>query len=481
MSSVVDVTRKSGRHNDSRRRIGIAVAAIACAAFLQVSNLPLLNDAGTGIAYAQNDDEDGKPKKPDTRKANTVTEKVGKQIVAAQEALAAERYAEALGILQRLQNNSSLKPYESAVVWRLTGFVYVSMDNPPRYADAIRAFERAASYKAFDGPQQLQLDFYLGQLYLAEGRVDEAIRKMETVVRETPDFNDPQGYYILAQAYMMKEQFSRALTNAETMMRLARASGATPRETFFGLAANLYLQNQKYRNAQTLLREIVALFPGKKRYWTQLGATYSLLEQEKNAYYFKYMMYQQNMLTTSNELTQMASLHIFHDVPYRGVKTMNQGFGSSQIETTKKNYELLARSYQGSREWKAAIQPLTRAAGLSDDGNIYVQLCQSYMNERQYAKAQTACERALNAGGLRNRGSTLMLLGSIHYARDNFESALTRFRQASRIDSSRSRASQWVQFIENEIADRARRAAAEEARKKKIAEEEAAAEAGRVR
>ena len=89
------------------------------------------------------------------------------------------------------------------------------------------------------------------------------------------------------------------------------------------------------------------------------------------------------MLTSSKELSGIAQLYLYHDVPIKAAQIMQNGMDDESIEKTEKNLpEMLAQACMHSRiEWSKAIAPLTRAAEMSDKGKFYEQLAQSYLQD----------------------------------------------------------------------------------------------------
>ena len=53
------------------------------------------------------------------------------------------------------------------------------------------SFERAFNLQALDPQEQLDLQFFIGQLYLAEERYDDAIRTLEAWLRASGDAAAP--------------------------------------------------------------------------------------------------------------------------------------------------------------------------------------------------------------------------------------------------------------------------------------------------
>jgi tetratricopeptide (TPR) repeat protein len=438
-----------------RRRIGQLSAAIAVAGLLQVTGLPVFHDAGfRGIQDAQA--QRARREKPKTKKTNTVGKKVGEQLLKAQEAMGEDNNAEALAILNRLLQ-SEMKPYEKAIVLRMIGVIYA--DNGD-YKKSISFFEQTRRLNALDEQGQLDLLFYLGQLYLAEDRVDDAINTLETWFRGAGDSAAPQAYFVLAQAYALKENYRRALELSESGLAKARAIG-TMRENWLAFTANMYYQNEDVKSMQGLLREIVKLYPGQRRYWVQLAGTYGILDDIDTAYYMRILMYIQDMTKKSNDLANLASMHISYETPMRGARILAKGFAEDLIDTKKAdNYETLSIAYQEAREWKKSIQPLTRAASLADDGDLYIRLCQSYLYDREYKKAEKACADGIKKGDLRQPGGAWMLLGTARYNNGKLADARKAFVSAARYERNERNAQRWIRFLDQEIRRAAIRKAA---------------------
>lgn len=446
--------KRLARAQTPNRKFGGMCAAIAIAGLLQVTGVPGLSGAGFGgieEAQAQRTQRE----KPKTKASKSVSDKVGKEMLKAQTAFEEEKNAESLAILNRILQGE-IKPFERAVVNRMLGSIYADGGD---YKRAITAFERAQRLNALEETQQADLLFYLGQLYLAEDRVDDAIRALEEWFIGAGDTASPQSHFTLASAYAIKENYRRALQLATDGLAKARLQDDL-RENWFRFVAAMYYQNKQVKNMQTLLREMVGLFPGKAVYWSQLSSTYAILDDEIAAYHFRMMMEVQGMLTRSRDIAALAQLHAYYDVPILGVKILEKGFANGNAEKTAKNYETLAMAYQEAREWSSAIPPMTEAAQRSDTGKFYVRLCQSYLVERQYSKAEQACLKGINKGKLTDPGNAWMLLGTSRYSQDKLKSAKAAFTRASNYERSEKNARRWIRYLNQEIDRAARKAAA---------------------
>ena len=170
-------------------------------------------------------------------------------------------------------------------------------------------------------------------------------------------------------------------------------------------------------------------------------------------------MHVQDMLVSTKELSSMAQLYLYHDVPIKAAEILQSGMDGDRIEKTGKNYELLARAYMQAREWDKAIAPLTRAAEMSDEGKFYVQLAQSYVQNEKWGLAESALVKALNKGGLDDEADSWLLLGIARTRLEKYDAAIKAFRKAGDDDDVAKDAFRWIRSIERRLAENRRAAA----------------------
>jgi len=167
-------------------------------------------------------------------------------------------------------------------------------------------------------------------------------------------------------------------------------------------------------------------------------------------------MHTQGMLTTTKELSSMAQLYLYHDVPIKAAEILQAGMDDDSIEKTEKNYELLAQAYMSSREWTKAIAPLTRAAEMSDEGRFYEQLAESYLQDEEWARAEANLIKALDKGGLDNEANSWLLLGIARTRIEKYADAIKAFRKAGDDDDLAKDAFRWIRSIERRLAQQRR-------------------------
>ena len=132
---------------------------------------------------------------------------------------------------------------------------------------------------------------------------------------------------------------------------------------------------------------------------------------------------------------------------------MEKGLANGFIEQDVDAYELLANSWIASREYKKSRGPLTKAAELSEDGNLYVRLGQVLMQDEDWATASALFEKAVEKGSLDDHGNAELLLGISYYNDGRSRQARVAFKRARKFDKSKPEADRWITHLDTEEAD----------------------------
>ena len=208
------------------------------------------------------------------------------------------------------------------------------------------------------------------------------------------------------------------------------------------------------------MEDAVQIWPGVKAFWEQLTAIYYHFEEEDLAFVARRAMHVQDMLVSTKELSSMAQLYLYHDVPIKAAEILQSGMDGDRIENTEKNYELLARAYMQAREWDKAIAPADQGAEKSDEGKFYAQLAQSHIQNENWKAAESALTKALDMGGLDDEADSWLLLGIARTRLEKFDAAIKAFRKAGDDDDVAKDAFRWIRSIERRLSEN-RRASAE--------------------
>ena len=96
------------------------------------------------------------------------------------------------------------------------------------------------------------------------------------------------------------------------------------------------------------------------------------------------------------------------------------------------------------------MEPLERAAALSEDGKLFLRVARLYLDSYEWAAAESAASSAIERGGLDDVGSAWLVRGMAMARLEQFVTARRHFEQALASDKSAGYAHQWLTYIERE-------------------------------
>jgi tetratricopeptide (TPR) repeat protein len=425
------------------------VVTISALVLCLSSSPVLLPDSLNGDAFAQESGEEKKVNKKRPRsgkKSYALGKKVYEIITKANEFVDADQTSAALKELDKTKSMEKLSAYETAQIYSFYGYLYF---NAERYSDAIDSYNKVLQQPDLPPAVQQQSIRTLAQLAFVTEDYDAAIRYANQYLNDVGP--DADMYVVLGTAYYQKDEYANIIPPVEKAIKMTQELGNKTKENWWLLLRVAYWEQENYTKVKQILETLVVNWP-KKEYWIQLSGVYSELKDEVRQLASFEAAYDQGMLVSSSELIQMAQLFMQAEVPYKGAKILEAGLASGSIEKTTKNVRLLAQAWQMSQEDLKAIPPLKQAAGMSGDGELFARLATSYLNLNQYVNCIDASNKAINKGGLKNKGSAYLILGMCQFESKSLNSAKTSFQNAARYDKTKKNAGSWVAHVNSEQA-----------------------------
>jgi tetratricopeptide (TPR) repeat protein len=405
--------------------IRYAAFAIAFALFI------LSNSSG----WAQDDEEN----KPQTN--YTTRPEVYELIARSQKHLEEKKYKESLSTLERAQRRFRLNAYEKALVFQLMGYVYVSQEN---FKKTIGVWEQAVAEKALPKSTELNLMYQLGQLYAAIENYNKSVELFErwlaAAKKPTPD-----SLYKVALANFQAKRYKSAINYCERAVRGTKRV----KDSWRQLLRAAYVETKDFRNAVRVQKQFVERHPLKKSEWLQLSSMYSQLKDDRRAVAVLELAYKNGLLDKQNEYMNLAQNYMFLNVPYKAAEVMEDGIKRKIIKTDSKILKQLANAWQYARETDKALSPLGKAANLSAEGELYIQIAQIHLEKEQWNKAIDNLRKGLKKK-LKRPGKAEIMLGISHFNKKELTAAEKAFRRASTYESSRREAERWLGFVESE-------------------------------
>lgn len=334
-----------------------------------------------------------------------------------------------------------LSPYERGRVEQILANIEYSKAN---YAVSRQHMQAAIDSGGLNAQEIAQVSYQIAQLYMAEENWEEGTRAMEAWIATAAAPNSA-AFYLLAAAYYQMEDFDKSLPNAQKAVELSE----TPQEGWLQLLQALLLQKEDYAAAVEVLRRSINLYPEKKVYWLQLSSVYATLEDYRNALSVLQLANLAGLLEDDGDYRRLAELMMAQDSPVKAAELLSAKLDAGVLKADQKLYELLSNAWIAAREYRSALPPLEQAAGLADDGNLFVRLGEVNMQIEDWPAAAAAFDKALEKGGVRNEGSVHLLLGIAHFNANNFDEAVRWLERAARSESEARNARAYLQLIES--------------------------------
>jgi tetratricopeptide (TPR) repeat protein len=414
-------------------------------------------------AAADKDEKNGKKKKDEDRAKYTVDEVMHQKLNDTIEFIGNDQYEEALEILLPLEKKGRrLKPYPRALVYQMLAYVYSSQED---YPTALDYFEKCLAEEALPPGAQLSTRYNVAQLYLATEQFEDAARSLN-IWFEKAESPSPGAYYLLAAVYYQLQEPEKSLAAVEKAVELSDE----PKEAWLTLQTGLYFELEMYEKAVVPLEQLVSRF-SRKGHWTQLSALYAHLELEDKSLAVMQLAYQQDLLDKDRELRTLAKLYLHHDLPYRSAVVIEKGMEDEIIELDEEIYELLANSWIMAKELDRSLEPLAKAAEMSEAGDLYMRLAQVHLQREEWREASEALLHALEKGGLDDEAGVNLLLGISYYNLDRPDRARKHFIEARVDETIREGADQWLAVMENEAIQEQQRLETESAATHRAPEE----------
>jgi tetratricopeptide (TPR) repeat protein len=385
--------------------------------------------AASSAAFAQDESR---------RSAPTISQKTGETMNKAIEFLNNDDYASARALLGGLAPED-LSPYERGRVEQIWSGIEYSEGN---YAAARQHLQRAIDSSGLSEHEISQTKYQIAQIYIAEENWAQGVAALKEWFRATPEPNSA-AYYLLAVAYYQMEDLDAALEPAKKAVVLSD----NPQASWIELLLALYLARENYDAALPLVERLVVMQPQKKDHWLRLSSLYQQREDYAKALAAVQIAYNAGYFEQPSEYERLSGMLRFNDIPFRAARVLKQALENENVEADSKTYEKLADAWIQARDFDEAIPPLTRAAELSKNGDLFMRLGQVQIQRKQWPEAADALQEALKKGDLEDTGQTNLLMGIALFNLERLDDALKYFQRATRSDKHGDMANDYIKLV----------------------------------
>ena len=335
----------------------------------------------------------------------------------------------------------SLNSYEKAMLWNFYGFMYYGNDD---LDSAIDSFEHVIAEEAIPESLRLSTLYSLAQLAMQQQDYTASIQHL----KKWQGFNSKaltgQQYMMFAQAYYQNKQYQQSLGFVNKAVDSVLAKNGIPKENWLVLQRANYYELKQPNEVVKVIENLVRYY-NKPNYWVQLSGMYGEVGQEDKQLAIMESAWQAGFVTKSNDILTLVQLYLYHGVPFKAAKLLNESIEKGDVVAEVRYLDLLAQAYIAAKNDDKAIPVLKSAAKIADSGKF-----EAYLNTEQWLLAYDAADRAIKRGGLTRLGDMHLVKGMASYNLQQFERSLMAFTQAKKLKESAKTAKQWFHYVEQE-------------------------------
>ncbi|MFT5161612.1 MAG: tetratricopeptide (TPR) repeat protein [Alteromonadaceae bacterium] len=345
------------------------------------------------------------------------------------------------GALETLLDISSSKSYDKAFLNKFIGNIYATIEG--KSSEAIKFLNLAVQDDALNYKEQGDVLRLLAQLYMMEKQYQNGIDKYQEWMSFTGE-QDAKVYIRIANGYYELKQLDKVIEPSDKSIALAEKLEVTP----YILKLASYFERKDYKNTVKMGETLVRLFPEEKRYWSQLGMFYVLVEDYKKALSTMEMAYKQGYLDKANEFKTLAQMYSQLEVPHKAAiiqeKYIKLGVMKRNEQTTKR----LANYWLAAKEMVKAAKYFGEAAAFENDAKLYRRQGEMLFQADKYAQSVTALKKALDIG-VDKKGPVTLTLMQAYFYQGKYKQAYATLLDAEKITSAKKQAKSWKQYIKD--------------------------------
>jgi tetratricopeptide (TPR) repeat protein len=374
-----------------------------------------------------------------------MSEGVFKLLGEAQTFMDSEDYDAARQLVQEGLERGRLSSYERAHLLNVIGYTWYEQEELDR---AVTSYREALDLEDLPNSMLVTLNLTLGQIGLVMENYEDAERHLRRVLTFEGQDLGPNKV-LLASALVGQGRYADSLAPLLEAIEAEEKDGGIPRENWLALLSSVYYELEDYPRMRDVMEKLVIAYP-REQYVTNLAALHGQLGDTEKQLTLIETLRDDSRLNQPAQLLMLVNLLLGAEMPYQAATLLSQELDRGRIESTVRNLELLSQAWYLASETQRAIEPLTAAAKLSENGDIYLRLARMHMDAYQWREAANAAQAALEKGGLRKEGEAWLLRGMAEVRMQQFVEARRQFQRARKFDDTQKYADQWLQYVSAE-------------------------------
>jgi tetratricopeptide (TPR) repeat protein len=363
----------------------------------------------------------------DDKNKQKVSKELAPTLKAAQDALQAKKFPEALAKLKDAEGNPKKTPYDQHIINELAGVAYAKTSN---YPEASKAFEAEINDGFLDEKEVPGRIKAVAQMNYQIKNYDKAIEYGNRAIKG--GFADDEMKTLVGQSYYLKGDYKGTLKYYDDMVVTQIKSGQVPKDEALQLALSACVKLNDSDCTTKELERLVEYHP-KPEYWQNLLYSVRSLPNlsDKVTMQIYRLMFELDVLKDPSDYTEMAQLAIEQGNPGEAQHVLEKGIQKgvfNDARTKDKNNRLLESAKKAAQTDLASLPKVEKDADASTTGDKNVGVGLAYLGYQQYDKALDQLNKGVTKGGVRSDAEAHLLLGIAQLKNGKKDDAVKSFK-----------------------------------------------------
>jgi tetratricopeptide (TPR) repeat protein len=342
-------------------------------------------------------------------KGQEISRVIAKEITAAQKAMQAQQWSEALKNLEAAETKSPLTTYDKKTIQEFKGISYVRLNNLKAAEQAYEAALATGGYTPEELPKTYRLLF---QLAATNQQTAKAIEYGKQAA-EAGSAND-NDLLIMSQLYYQQKDCKNSAVWGDKAIAAFKKAGEPPKEVLYQLKLQCASDNNETQAMIAALYELVRL-TNKPSYWNNLIRLERQDERDDHNTLMIYrVMYDTNSMQADTDYIEMAQLLGDAGLPGEAQVVLEKAMAGSGIvkdEHKERTVRLLNAMKTRADADKKGLPQLDAEAKKNSAGQLDMKLGEVYYGAGDYKNAADAISRALQKGQIKQQDEAYVYLG----------------------------------------------------------------------
>ena len=237
------------------------------------------------------------------KKGQEISRVIAKEMTAAQKAIQASQWAEAIKNLEAAETKPGLNAFDKKTIYDFKGFAYVKLNNLKAAEQAYEAAEATGAYSPEDAAKTTRMLFRLSAGNQQYAKAAEYGKQVAESGAATPD-----DLAILSQIYFLQKDCKSSGQWADKAIAASRKAGEAPKENLYQFKLQCASDAGDTPGMAAVLVDLIRL-TNKTNYWNTLLRIERQDERDDHNLLMIYrVMYDTDSMNAGSDYMEMAQL-----------------------------------------------------------------------------------------------------------------------------------------------------------------------------